>query len=358
MIRTSPVLLRAFGEYPNWVDQIQTPGSEIGFKGEERLGGSLAVWFQCATTFDFRAQNGDGLCRRNSAIGFKGNFGNIFGGTWDTPFKRALDLGRVGQASTGIFGSDFLFAGNSTTTDGRATPDAFKRRQASLFTYESPRFAGFQLMGAVTANGPTGGGIGSAQTDNVQGVKPRLYSVAATYTNGPINAGLSGEVHKNFRPGGGLYAGTDYGLGGGLNYTFLGRVKVGGAYMYREFDQNAAGAQSRIHTWQVGADWKIAGPHGLRGGWTHAGKVKGGFGTAAAPVQVGSNLLANGNSGNTSAELYQIQYYYVFSKRTEAAVGYVFLDNDDSARYSLGGYPKSYAGEHQQGIGVSVRHTF
>ncbi|MDB5921289.1 MAG: hypothetical protein JWN13_225, partial [Betaproteobacteria bacterium] len=28
-------------------DFLQTPGSEIGFKGEERLGGGLSAWYQC-----------------------------------------------------------------------------------------------------------------------------------------------------------------------------------------------------------------------------------------------------------------------------------------------------------------------
>src|SRR4051812_11883209 len=56
-------------------DFLQTPGSEIGFKGEEKLGGGLSAWFQCASTADVRGDSKDGWCSRNSAIGLKGGFG-------------------------------------------------------------------------------------------------------------------------------------------------------------------------------------------------------------------------------------------------------------------------------------------
>jgi len=84
-------------------DFIQTPGSEIGFKGEEKLGGGLSAWFQCASTADVRGISQDGWCSRNSAIGMKGGFGNLFIGNWDTPFKRTISPTAVGGNDTGIF---------------------------------------------------------------------------------------------------------------------------------------------------------------------------------------------------------------------------------------------------------------
>src|SRR5918997_613510 len=51
------------------VDILQTPGSNIGFKGEEKLGGGLSAWFQCESTADVRGQDQDGWCSRNSALG-------------------------------------------------------------------------------------------------------------------------------------------------------------------------------------------------------------------------------------------------------------------------------------------------
>ncbi|MGZ5227284.1 MAG: porin, partial [Burkholderiales bacterium] len=77
-------------------DFLQTPGSEIGFKGEERLGGGLSAWYQCTSTADPRGQSQNGFCSRNSALGLKGAFGNVFIGNWDTPFKRTISPNAVG----------------------------------------------------------------------------------------------------------------------------------------------------------------------------------------------------------------------------------------------------------------------
>ncbi len=38
----------------NNVDALQTPGSSIGFKGEEALGGGMSAWFQCESSMDLR----------------------------------------------------------------------------------------------------------------------------------------------------------------------------------------------------------------------------------------------------------------------------------------------------------------
>jgi len=89
-------------------DFIQTPGSEIGFKGEEKLGGGLSAWFQCTTTADPRGISQNGWCSRNSALGIKGAFGNVFFGNWDIPSKRTSGPLNVGANDTGIWGTAFL----------------------------------------------------------------------------------------------------------------------------------------------------------------------------------------------------------------------------------------------------------
>ena len=65
-------------------DKIQA----LSQKAEEKLGGGLSAWFQCESTADPRGQGQEGWCSRNSALGLKGGFGNLFIGNWDTPFKR------------------------------------------------------------------------------------------------------------------------------------------------------------------------------------------------------------------------------------------------------------------------------
>lgn len=78
------------GKTNTW-DGLNSPGSFIGFKGEEKLGGGMAAFFQCETDVGF--MKGDigisapslatqgGWCSRNSALGLKGGFGSIYVGT-------------------------------------------------------------------------------------------------------------------------------------------------------------------------------------------------------------------------------------------------------------------------------------
>src|SRR5262245_61907843 len=79
-------------------DWIGTSEPEIFVRGEEGVGGGNAFWFQCTSSFDVLgtaavastagASSGAAQwCGRNSAIGFKGNWGNFFAGNWDVANK-------------------------------------------------------------------------------------------------------------------------------------------------------------------------------------------------------------------------------------------------------------------------------
>ena len=103
------------------VDIMQTPGSEIGIKGEEALGGGMSAWFQCTSTADIRGQRHGGFCSRNSAIGVKGSFGNAYAGNWDMPMKRTAGAARI-VSDTGIWGVGRMLYGDSSTFNGNATP--------------------------------------------------------------------------------------------------------------------------------------------------------------------------------------------------------------------------------------------
>ena len=361
-------------------DFLQTPGSEIGFKGEEKLGGGLSAWFQCASTADVRGINHDGWCSRNSALGLKGGFGNVFVGNWDTPFKRTVSPTNVGGNDTGIWGTSFVLLGGSTTTawPGAAGGSAanagrgiFKRRQNSLITYDSPNFGGFQAMAAFTASQPSTGTLDAANNSH-----PRILSLGAQYSAGPLYVSAGYERHKDANgptgvPSGGAGTareGDDDAWHVGAAYTW-GPVRFGGQYTQQEveFGTNAAPAKVKFKAWHVGVDWRIVGPHGLRAAYTQArdsdpsGVTPAslvGAGISAAGV-AGSGITRPILGGDNGAKLWQIRYVYTFSKRTEFNFGYVKLDNDDAGTYNLGGLSAGVqAGESQDAWALSVRHTF
>ena len=346
------------------VDMLQTPGSEVGFKGEEKLGGGLSAWFQCVSTADPRGQSQDGWCSRNSALGLKGGFGNVFIGNWDTPFKRTLSAASVGGNDTGVWGTANLMSAGSTTVFGITAADRglFKRRQNNMIMYDSPSFAGFQVMAGITALNHV-----TALTTGASNRKSRVASLGAQYSAGPIYVSAGYERHLQAAGGVTGIPGTtttsdldDDGWHVGAAYTW-GPVRVGGVYTRQRFEHlvPTVGARTRVNAWQVGVDWRIVGPHGLRAAYTKAGDVKGPAGAPAIASTQGQARPAPG--GNTGADMWQVRYVYTFSKRTEFNFGYVKLENEAAAHYDIFGVAPTTAaapGNKQDAWALSVRHRF
>jgi predicted porin len=378
------------GGRPN-TDQLSSPGgTSVGVKGEEKLGGGLSAWFQCESSADVLI-GGDGFCTRNSAIGLKGNWGNLHIGRWDTPFKKAT-VGMVGSGDTGLLGAAFLFAGNSTgsvATGGQGSQvDAdrtiWKRREGNSIMYESPKFSGFQILGLFSAANAT------AVTDGTTNAKPRVWSLSGLYNNGPLQIGLGYEKHVDFgngnvgdaavaatpgnvtfvgAPVAGANAVTDVtvpdagsaataGTGGddrgwtvGINYTFMGTLEVGAQYVDYKYDMGN-GTDLKKKNWMIGADWNFSGPHHVMGSYINAGNSKG-----SATVSPGGNIKAPSFKG-TGADLWEIAYQYDFSKRTNVKLGYVRVSNDDGAAYSLGGLKAPPAGDSQSAFVMYGEHRW
>lgn len=328
------------------IDILQTPGSELGIKGEEALGGGMTVWFQCASTMDFRGSAPQGLCGRNSALGLKGNFGNAFAGNWDMPMKRTAGAVRI-VSDTGLWGAGPMLFGNSTSTNGRASPTTWSRRQNQSLFYDTPVISGFQgFIGISTPSDSI------AATTNLSGAKSRMWGAAVNYTNGPLLVTAGYESHSNFQPaGGGAFAGTDTGYQLGASYQF-GPVKAGLLYTKQKYEMSAT-TNADVSAWNLGAQWAIVGPHALRGGYTKANNTQGNF----AGGLVG-NRVYNAGGGATGGTIWQVQYVYNASKRTEMTVGYARLQNDANARYNLGGATAPAAGQNQDAFGVSIKNTF
>jgi predicted porin len=337
----------------NNVDLLQATGSNIGFRGEEKLGGGISAWFQCESTADFRGQSPQGFCSRNSAIGLKGSFGSLFMGRWDTPFKRTVltPMSVGGSRITGAFGNAFLLTGGATSTLDGSNRGLWFRRQANTVNYDSPVFGGFQVMAQYsTTNGAT------ASTTGAANAKPRIWSVGAQYRSGPLYISGAYERHNQF---GGATGGDDKAWHIGAAYTFAGNVKVGAAYTQQQFQFTPA-AESKVKAWTAGVEWAFAGPHAVLGRYTKADDVSG---NATAPV-VGASAVRPIPGPDTGAELWSIQYRYTFSKRTLAYFGYSRLDNDAKAQYALGGtFGTSAAtlpapGNSSDNWGIVIDHRF
>ena len=345
------------------VDILQSPGSEIGIKGEEALGGGMSTWFQCTSTADIRGSSTAGFCSRNSAVGVKGSFGNVYAGNWDMPMKLTGGTARI-TSDTGIWGVGRMLYGDSSTFTNAssganaASGIAFSRRQNNSIFYDTPVFSGFQgFVGISTTTQSV------AQTTNVSGAKPRMWGAAGTYTNGPLYLTLAYENHTNFSANNvtaNAYSGTDTAWHGGAAYQF-GPVKVGLLYTSRKYDMSADGATNlKVNAWNIAGEWAIQGPHALRGGYTRAQNTSGNSNAGYFGGSAGGGLVANAGAGSTGGNIWQVQYVYRASKRTEMTAGYVALSNDANARYTLGGLSSGTIapGQNQSAFAVSIKNTF
>lgn len=371
----------------NNIDVMQAPGSEIGVKGEEALGGGMTAWFQCTSTADIRGagtqnttgqapstlklatsgitatnvqglQNSGVFCGRNSAIGMKGAFGNVYAGNWDMPMKSTAGAARI-VSDTGIWGvGTALFGGSSSYVDNQ-TSTAFSRRQNASVFYETPNFSGFQ--GKVAMSSPNLTATGSNSTGATLNAKPRAWGASVTYTNGPLYLVGGYENHHDFSTNSTIaaYGGTDSGWQIGATYQ-MGPVKVGGLYTKQTFDLSQSGATTGdVAAWNLAGEWAIMGPHALRGAYTQVRDTGGNAGTAAAPITLGSRTF-NGGAGNTGASYWQAQYVYNASKRTELTAGYIRVSNDSAAVYNIGGSAVATptAGNGAHAFAVSIKNTF
>lgn len=328
-------------------DALQTGGSNIAIKGEESLGGGLSAWYQCESTADPRGQGDNSFCSRNSALGFKGGFGNVFLGNWDTPFKRARI--QTGSGDTGFFGTSGPLTGHSTSTLDGASPSLFARRQNNSINYETPKFGGFGIQASTsTTNNAT------ARTSSAPNDKPRLVSVAGTYDNGPLKVTAAYERHNDFYSSA-TWAGDESGYLFGASYTFANKLTLGGMYTRQKWDDTAT-TSGKVSAWQIGIDWMFSGPHGIRAAYTAAGDVKGNSAAVA---------LRPAASADTAVKMYQARYVYAFSKRTEMTVGFNHVKNDRLAGYNINGIGNTGGTGANNGFGgkhtayaIGIDHRF
>lgn len=320
------------------VDYHEVTGSYLGFKGEESLGGGMSAWFQCETTMDLRAIDQTGLCSRNSGLGFKGGFGNVWAGRWHTPFSRIYGMGMPGIEETGNLGfarihgstGSTSFAEQGSGDSGPASRQQFRRRETCLTTYETPSFGGFQVGAAFSCGNAASDGIGGgAATSNGTNKKPRVWSFAGTYNQGPLGLGLGYQRHVNVGTFNGV-AGVnpeldDRAWGASARYAF-GPVVLGMTYMDRKWE-TGVGATTKNRTWTIGGEWTIAGPHALHFAYGDTSDSKG---NGAAVGGAGSGG-AEAPGADTGYKAFSLAYQYSFSKRTTAKIGWVRYDNDSNS---------------------------
>lgn len=317
-------------------DVLTTSEPEIYIRSEEKLGGGNSVWLQCTSSFDFlgvAASNTTGAgqwCGRNSALGFRGGWGNLFFGTWDTPHKLVSNQARGWWGGTNTLqGGSLQVLANGSDSNVPNTGSSFFRRHQRSVNYHSPDWGGFNLMAAFSsANEATAATTGA-------NVSPRMYSLAGTFRTGPFFAGLGYEQHSDFA----LTAGSDTSFNVSAGVTF-GGARISLLYLAAEYKPDV-GSKVEHDGLALYVDWTISGPHSLY----------------AQYVQRGDTKVAGATVSNSGVQVMGVHYGYRLSKRTQIYGGFNQMSNDDSASFTFGTSATTVGGT-QTVVGVGLRHSF
>jgi predicted porin len=352
---------------------VNSHASNFGIRSSESLGGGMTGWVQYEFNVKMERDNdltGANGSSRNTAIGLRGGFGNVYFGTWETPFAstfRMWDVGTIGgygpstsvmyrreQTSSapsrncGNIPAGVAITALPTTicyhADGTTGGYPLWRRYGSAAFYDSPMFGGFQIKFGyqpnetkttnATLNGAT------VVTEN-----PSSWSLSGTWTGmgGRARAFVANMVAKDWTAVGQSDGG--FIVGGGYDF---GVVNLGAALETYKYKGGAAG-DTKVREMGIGA----AIPLG-------SGKIGLSYAVARDP----DNSLTG--SVDAGAKMYNVGYEWALSKRTAVGFGYAAIKNDPAGAFTWTGMAPNQtgvgvgalAGSDPSNIFVAFRHSF
>ena len=374
-------------------NRVTDNGSNIRFAGEEVLGNGLTAWWQMESAIGVSDNVGSAgaasnaapgvttLGSRNTAVGVKGVWGNLFMGKWDVHYNsgnvvdtvngndafssRAQVLNITHGNGAAATATDAANANNAATVAGRNAANGFGGRLNNVISYVSPNVSGFAV-------GITHSTQAESTAANIS-AKDKAWAITPTYNNGPITAfyswmklsntgavvtaAVAGETGNNL---------TGQRLGGA--YTFPMGLKIGlvwdknkvevadGTASLGALGIAATGGNVAAHARRERSAWAlpiqyVTGAHRLNFAYAKATSIKTDIGTV----------------GDSGANLYVLGYEYSLSKRTSVAVLYSAINNGANAAYDFREASVNIAGTSGAGLAagadprtfqLAVRHAF
>ncbi|MFA6312280.1 MAG: porin [Sterolibacterium sp.] len=347
----------ASGVNVNSRNAMSTDSSNIGFRGAEDLGGGLKATFQIESSVGLDGQNATSLlASRNSKVGLAGTFGEVFFGNWDTPFKAVTYGTKVNDpfnsTDSTAYQSIMSSPGFKQRSGGYVSGTnnaAFDGRAANSVAYWSPKFDGFGVKLAYSAN------EGKTAT-----LDPSLWSLAANYDNGPLSA-LYAYERRNDAFGLTVIQAASTGTASkdaahrfGFGYMFGGTTL--GA-LWERLDYNNTGRVAGVTSYKRDA-WQLSLLHSMG---PHAFKLR----YNQAQDGACSNVASICSTKGLGAKSWTLGYGYSLSKRSEAYLFYTKIANRESASYTFGVAGSADVttgtygvGSDPQALGLGLRHTF
>jgi predicted porin len=369
---------------------VSIDSSNIGVRGAADLLYGLKAVAQCETSAAIDGIGTSGICGRNSRVGLSGEWGTLFYGVWDTPFKAAAIGTKADDPfmNTDVFGFQSIMGspGFGYRSSGWvvSTPDdksfagttGFDVRAANSVGYHSPKIAGITAKVQYSAD----------EFKSASGnVNPELFGVVVNYDEGPLSVLAAYEQHDD-----------GYALAGinAPKAPAAATPDLTGTEFKAPLGNLVAAGSSKDIAWRVGAGYELATPAGattvgvlfdeLRLKQEHAlaGMVKEykrqawqvslkhRFGNHEGRVRYSQALkgdctIAGGDcsADGYGAQMIAVGYAYHLAKSTQAYLSFMTIKNDENARYAptIGGSPKVVApakGADPQALALGMRFSF
>lgn len=316
--------------------QISCSSCNIGFRGEEDLGGGLKAWFQLESGIDPDEGSGT-LTSRNSAVGLRGGWGTFLVGRWDTPHKLNINAKTPFFATT-TAGYNAILGYDGGLGVAANSVGNFDNRQGNSIQYWSPTFAG-GLTGRLMYTTRTDSSTVAQNngTPNTAGESDG-WGVSLAWDAKNLYAGAAYEKHNDAGVGPTSLDQEAYSFN--LSYAFMGKYRVGVIYENQDFDLPAGGSTDR-DAFYIFAVLPV-GPGAIHASYANADDWDG--------------------RPDSGADVWSIGYYYDLSKRTKVYIQYTQLDNDSNAAYRLAAGPgnrlQPALGADPQAFSLGVRHQF
>lgn len=371
--------------------RVSDNGSNIRLAGTENLGNGLTAWWQvesaiglpdnqgsaCAPTTG--AANCAGLGTRNTAVGIKGAWGDVFIGKWDLHYNSGNSVDTVNGNDAFSSRAQVLNIthgnGAVATATGLAAANTFGGRFNNVIAYTTPVFNGFAVALKHSTSGTSLAGSGTGANESTTAglaAKDKTWAINPVYNNGPVTAFYSWMKVSN----GGAVAGaaanatgnnlTGQRLGGaytlpmGLKFGLVwdkNKIEVAdGTFSLAGLGIAATGSSVAAHARRERTAWGlpieyVAGPHRVNFAYAKAGNLTTDIGTV----------------GDSGAKLLVLGYEYSLSKRTSVAALYSAISNGANAAYDFRESSVNIAGGNGTGLPagtdsrtlqVAMRHAF
>jgi predicted porin len=347
--------------------RITVGTSNWGFRGYETLSPEVKVVWQMESAFQIDQNTGPGLGGRDTKVGLRTRWGELFMGQWDTPYKwtsLAVNPLRAGYVfdRTAITGNPGFQVPNTTTQFTRigAKPDAsFDRRQGNSIQYWSPNLGGFSFRAAYSVDEGKGPVIAGGPIAN-----PTVASFFLMYDIGQLSVRYAYEQHNDYfglTQMGGAAAGTATNATSrdrGQKLVFLyriGNTRLTGIYEQLDY-KNSDSVSGNVSEYKRNAWYGVIEQFFAN----NKSSVFASYGQAADGdcTRVGGVTCATNGLG---AKYFTVGYIYRFSKQTEGFIAYYRLTNKESAQYSPGPMVNAATiapGADTTGYGLGMMHFF